>query len=91
MAELFEYLGFGIGFFTLLALIELTLVIVFVVLGIRFLIDVPDYLKDIAVSLRYLRKGNPDSKPVSKVPYIPKSMLFDNNHVYNDDDDEIDS
>lgn len=85
MDLLYQLFGESIGLITLVGLVKLTVWAIFVGLGIRFLVDVPDYLKDIAVSLRYLRKGSPDTKPISKVPYIPKNMLFDNDRVYRDD------
>lgn len=90
MDFLLALFGDSVELIILVGLVKLTVWIIFIVLGIRFLVDVSDYLKDIAVSLRYLRKGNPDTKPVGKVPYIPKNMLFDNNRVYRDDNDDED-
>lgn len=71
----FALFGEDLAIATFVALIRLSLLVVFAVLGIIFLLKVPALLEDIAVSLRVLSKGNKNPRPTGKVPYIPKKML----------------
>lgn len=82
MTELFEYFGIGIDFLLLLALIELTLVIVFIVLALRYLSRVPKILEDIAVSLR-LMVNQP-------APYVARRIVDYGNPLEDDDVDDDD-
>lgn len=81
MDFLFTLFGESVAVVTFVALIRLTLLVMFAVLGIIFLSKVPVLLEDIAVSLLLLYKGNKNPKPTGKVPYIPKEML--------DSDDDV--
>lgn len=79
--------GESIELIVIVGLVKLIISALLIYLLIYFLAVVPDYLKDIAASLRKLSKRDTCHTINGKAPYIPEKMLVKRIDDGNDDED----